>query len=334
MRPVRNVARAFTLAAAGLLIFAGCAEPLPQPQPDPAPVMAPPVIDADQNAEILSDIGEVLNHAEEELDASALSKRLSGPALEIRKSELEVAKRSKSTDYISAIPTEVEGVVVPTTVDWPRTAYAISVQPELQTQRLLVLQQSSARAKYKLWGWVKLFPEVELKSFATAATGSPELEPDVSGLVMTPEDSISSYADLLNKGKKSDFADEFESDPFRDAIAQNNKLQNKALKPADGKQTLKFTPVESSVYALGSVEGGALVVGEMSAVEDRVAEKGAILAPSTPVEKALTKKLKITNSMTIGYTTVVAIYVPPAGSGESATVVGVDHVATSADVPK
>lgn len=334
MTPARRAARACALAVTGLLILAGCAEPLPQPDPEPAPVMAPPVIDSVQEEAILTDIGKVLDDAESELDASALSKRLSGPALEIRKSEIAVAKTSKSNDYITAIPTELEGVVVPTTLEWPRSTFAVSVQPELQTQRLLVLQQSSARAKYKLWGWVKLFPEVELKSFATSTTGSPELAPDAPGLLMTPEESIENYADLLNKGKKSDFADDFESDPFREAISKNNKLQNEALEAADGKQTLEFTPVESAVYALNSVEGGALVVGELSAVEDRVAEEGAILAPSTPVEKALTKKLEITNSMTIGYTTIVAIYVPPSGSSESATVVGVDHVATSADVPK
>ncbi len=335
MRPARKAIRPCALAVAGLLFLAGCADPLPTPQADPAPVMAPPVIDAKQEEAILSDVGSVLEKAETELEAGALSRRLSGPALEIRKSELAVAKQNKSTDDITAIPTELEGVMVPTTLDWPRTAFAVSVQPELQTQRLLVLQQSSARAKYKLWGWVKLFPEVELKSFANATTGSPELAPDASGLIMTPQESIENYADLLNKGKKSDFAEDFESDRFREAIATNNKLQNEALKAADGKQTLKFTPVESSVYALSSFEDGALVVGELSAVEDRVAEKGAILAPSNPVEKALTKnsKLKIKNSMSIGYTTVIAIYVPPADSGEAATVVGVEHIATSADKP-
>lgn len=334
MTAARRTARASALALTGALMLAGCAEPLPTPSPEAAPVMAPPAIDPSQESAILSDVGDVLATTEDELDADALSKRLSGPALTIRKSEIAVAKATKSTDLMTAIPTEVEGVIVPTTVDWPRTAFAVSVQPELQTQRLLVLQQSSARAKYKLWGWVKLFPEVELKSFATSMTGSPELEPDSAGLVMTPQAAVSNYADLLNKGKKSDFADDFESDPFREAISKNNKLQNEALKAADGKQTMKFTAVKSAVYALGSVEGGALVVGELSAVEDRVAEEGAQLSASTPVEKALTKKLDITNSMSIGFTTIVAIYVPPAGATEPVTVVGVDHVATSADVPK
>lgn len=334
MSAARRTVRAGALALIGAVMLAGCAEPLPTPSPEPAPVMAPPVIDAVQESAILAGVGTVLEETEGELDADALSKRLSGPALTIRKSEIAVAKSLKSTDLMTVIPTEVEGIIVPTTLDWPRTAFAVSVQPELQTQRLLVLQQSSARAQYKLWAWVKLFPQIELKSFATSLTGSPEFAPDAPGLVMTPQEAVTNYADLLNEGKKSDFYEDFAPDRFREEIAKNNKLQNEALKAADGKQTMKFTPVDSAVYALGSVEGGALVVGELSATEDRIAEEGAQLSASTPVEQALTKKLDITNSMTIGFTTVVAIYIPPAGSTEAVTVVGVDHVATSADVPK
>ena len=334
MSALRMTARALGAVLAVGLAVAGCAQPLPTPDPAPAPVLAPPVINATQEAAILGAIGEILDDAGKSLKAADLSERLTGPALTIRTSELAVAKLRKSDDTVSNVPTEVESIMVPATFTWPRTALAVSVQPELQTQRLLVVEQSSPRAPYKLWGWTRLFPGTRLPNFAMATTGSTQIEPETEGLKMTPADAIAHYANVLNKGEKSKFINDFGPDPFRSGIEENSRLQNEALKAAKGKQTMKFTPVPGQLSGLQSVDGGALIVGELTGVEDRTAEAGALLSPSTPIEKALTKKLKVTNEMTIGYTTTVAIYIPAKGSSEPVAVVGVEHVATSANIPK
>ena len=316
------------------LVVAGCAQPLPTADPAPAPVLAPPVINATQEAAILGAIGQNLEDASERVDAAKLGDRLSGPALTIRTSELAVATLRKSDETISQVPTEVESVMVPATFTWPRTVLAISVQPELQTQRLLVLEQTSARAPYKLWGWTRLFPGTRLPNFAMSTTGSAQVDPTTDAFKMTPADAIAHYANVLNKGEKSAFINDFGPDPFRAGIEENSRLQNEALKAAKGKQTMKFTPVPGQVSGLQSVDGGALIVGELTGLEVRTAESGALLSPSTPIEKALTKKLKVKNEMAIGYTTTVAIYIPAKGSGEPVAVVGVEHVATSANIPK
>src|SRR5690606_17323530 len=105
------------------------------------------------------------------------------------------------------------------------------------------------------------------------------------------------------------------------------------LKAADGKQTMTFTAVPGAVEAVGTADGGAVVVGEMTVLEVRTAEEGAVLSPGTAIEKALARKLKVKNEMTISYTTVVALYVPPASAGGQVTVLGVEHVATAAGIP-
>lgn len=330
-RPVRSRSRAVLGLTLGALVLAGCAEPLPVPDPAPAPVLAQPVVDVAQEDSILDAVGQALENAAE--DPAALEGRLSGPALVIRTSELAVAAETDSADLLTALPTEAESVVITTDQDWPRISYAISVQPDLQTQRLLVLEQSSARANYKLWGWVRLFPAIELERFTDASVGSSQVAADSDALVMTPQEAIERYADVLTKGGESDYAEQFPDDVFRQQMAEISRLQNEALAPADGRQTMTFTPVEGSVRAISTANGGALVVGEMTALEDRTAEEGATISPASAVERALLAGKTVENSMSIGYTSTVAIYLPPAGSDDQPAVVGVEHVATSADVP-
>lgn len=330
----RTIRRAVgTGLAVALMTLGACAPEIPRPQPPAAPAAPGPVLDEAQERGILEAIGETLTTTQEARSASGLAERLSGPAHAIRESELAVAKRLESDEFVTALPTAVVSATSPIGAGWPRNVMAVSEQPELQTERLLVLEQTDARSNYRLWGWVRLFPELVLPAFAALDVGSVSVAPDADGLLVTPQSAVDRYADLLTKKTKSDHADAFAADTFREQIAQISKLQNKALKAADGKQTMTFTPVPGAVKALGTADGGAVVVGEMTALEVRTAEKGAVLSPATGIEKALARKLKVKNEMTISYTTVVALYVPPAGAGGQVTVLGVEHVATAAGIP-
>ena len=326
-----------TAAALGVVValtaLSACAPEIPTPQPPAAPAAPGPVLDAEQETTILAAIGQTLAQTQEARSADGLEARLSGPALAIRESELKVADRLGSDEYLTALPTEVVSTTTPVDTGWPRTVVAISEQPELQTERLLVLEQEDPRSNYRLWGWVRLFPKVVLPAFASLEVGSQSVAPDAEGLVVTPQTAIDRYADVLTKKSKSEHADAFVADPFREQIAQIAKLQNKALKAADGKQTMTFTPVPGAVESVSTADGGAVVVGELKTLEVRTAEKGAVLSPGTAIEKALAKKLKVKNEMTISYTTVVALYVPPAAADGQVSVLGVEHVATAAGIP-
>lgn len=327
-----------TAAALGVAVvltaLGACAPEIPTPEPPAAPAAPGPVLDEEQEAKILDAIGTTLAKTQEARSAKGLGERLTGPARAIRESELKVADRIDSDEYLTALPTEVVSTTSPVESQWPRTVVAISEQPELQTERLLVLEQADARSNYQLWGWVRLFPKVVLPAFASLEVGSQSVAPDAEGLLVTPQTAVDQYADVLTKKAKSKHADAFADDPFREQIAEISKLQNKALKAADGKQTMTFTPVPGAIEAVGTADGGAVVVGELKVLELRTAEKGAVLSPGTAIEKALLpKKTKVKNEMTISYTTVVALYVPPAAGGGQVSVLGVEHVATAAGIP-
>ncbi|MFB8229142.1 hypothetical protein [Cellulosimicrobium sp. NPDC055967] len=326
-RPLAGVAGGLV----GALLLAACSAPLPTPQPDPTQDPPPPVLSEAQETEVLDAVASALAAASEANDPAQLDARVTGPALAIRTSQLAVAAARGNADLVTELPTEAQQVVIPTTQTWPRTSYAVSVQPEsLQTPRLSVLEQAGARDPYQLWAWVRLLPGVTMPSFADPSIGSEAVAPDDSSLLVTPTDAVAQYADVLNLGTGSGFVGTFEDDSFRTLLAERAQAWATALEPAAGAYALTFTPnADEQVRSVRTADGGALVVGAMTSQETMTAEEGAQVPPDTETIKALYGGAAPTNVLKVGYVDVVALYVPPAGSEEKIRVVGNEHVATS-----
>ncbi|MBD8080119.1 hypothetical protein [Cellulosimicrobium arenosum] len=329
-RSPRGLLRVSALAA-GAALLAGCAAPLPTPDPEGEPDPAPPVLTEAQEAEVLTAVGTALEEADAETDPELLEGRVTGPALRIRTSQLEVAAKRKKADLVTELPTDVQGVVVPTTQTWPRTSYAVSEQPEnLQSPRLIALDQDSARDQYELWGWVQLLPGIEMPSFADPALGSEAVAADDDSLLVTPQDAVAQYVDVLNLASKSDYADTFEDDPFRTFLASEAKRQGKALKAADGKRSMSFETLDEPVHAVRTADGGAMVMSSLTSLETLRVEEGGKVSPATETQKSLFGDADPTNALKIRYDDLVALYVPPAESDEQVRLLGYTHVATAA----
>ncbi len=227
---------------------------------------------------------------------------------------------------MTELPTEAQQVVIPTTQTWPRTSFAVSVQPEnLQTPRLSV--SSGRRGDYQLWAWVRLLPGVTMPSFAGAPSiGSEDVAPDdeARSLLVTPTDAVAQYADVLNLGTGSGFAGSFEEDSFRTLLAKRAQDWTTALQPAAGTYSLTFTPNPDPVRAVRTADGGALVVGAMTG-GSMTAEEGAQVPPDTESIKALYGGAAPTNVLKVGYVD-ESHYVPPAGSEEKVRIMGSEHV--------
>ncbi|MBE7702383.1 hypothetical protein H9623_19005 [Oerskovia sp. Sa1BUA8] len=317
-------------AVAGALLLAGCTSPLPAPDPDPTPSEAVPALTTDQMAEVRTAVGTALEQAGATNDASQLSSRLAGPALSLRTSQLAVAAARGDGSLITQLPTDVQQDIITTTDTWPRQAYAVTVQPEdLQSPRLLAYEQGTARDPYKLWAWVRLFPSATLPTFAGAAVGSEAVPMDDSSLLVTPADAVAQYADVLTLGTGSAFAASFAEDPLRAWVASNATLQMTELAKAEGTMTMTFTPMPDQARAVRTADGGAMVVAGLSALETRTVEAGGTIAPGSETEKAIFGSTPATNVLNVGYTTMVAMYIPPAGATTGIQVLGMENVATS-----
>lgn len=336
---VQRKAKAVLAAALAGGLLAGCAvDPLPVLQAEP--VTGQPVLTQDQTFTVLDDVSAALAAATTSRNPELLTQRLTGPALTVRTSQLEVAATRDDNEQITVIPDTFQQIIVPTTETWPRTMFAITASEQLQLPRLLALVQDSAREPYRLWGWVQLQPGVIMPAFDDPRIGSEEVPPDngEGTLVMSPAEAIRQYADLLVNQDGSAYANNFQplaDDQLRFHLAGWRAAQETALQGERIEGTYAFAaePAEGvSVKAVRSYDGGAMVMGEIHTFERLEAMEGAVLAPQTMTAQALLYGQEFTNILTASYVDIIALYIPPAGSGQVVTLLGYSHIQTGASV--
>jgi len=325
----RGVAAAVSLALVAVL--AGCGSPLPRPDPEPVPPVAPAAMSVAQSNDVLTAVGSVLTQADATLDASALPPRVEGPALAIRSAEYVRATATGGAKPPTVLPTTAQVEIVPQTTTWPRTQLVVTTQPDdLQAPRILALQQSGPREPYRLWGWARMGQGVQMPPTAAPATGSAVLAPDATGLVVTPTEAMTQYADLLSNGAASPFAATFAPDAFRAGI-EAARAATVAGVEAAGTVTETYTPDAAPLVSLATVDGGALVVGQLTTVSTvTLTVAGGTIPIQDPFYAALTGTTSAGSSFVRTFSDVLVMYVPPAGSGAPVQVLAAEHAVTSA----
>jgi hypothetical protein len=325
----RTMAVVATLLATGLL--AGCAEELPTPKPE-APV-AEAVVTQSQERKILDKVAGVVADVTKVGQAKALEERLTGPALSIRETQLQVAAARKDTEPLTDLTMEMQQVILPSDQEWPRNSFAITVQPkDLTTPVLMAFEQADAREQYKLWGWVRLLPGVTMPQFAEADLGSPAVPPDDKSLKVSPETAIAQYASVLTVDQRSKYAENFADDDLRQFFRDYGKLQVDAINKEECKGAFEvaYEPTKDPVKAVRTADGGALVIAAMISKETITArEDGCEIGPPTKTTQALWGDADVTNVVEVNYEDMVAMYLPPEGSNDQISLVGYEHVPSS-----
>ncbi|MFI6426590.1 hypothetical protein [Promicromonospora sp. NPDC050880] len=325
----RSAAVVAALAVAGLLT--GCAEELPTPKPE-APVAAAVVTQA-QEREILDKVAGVVEKVTKSSQAEDLAGRLSGPALDIRETQLKVAAARKDQEPLTDLSMQMQQVILPSDQEWPRNSFAITVQPkDLTTPVLMTFEQASARDQYKLWGWVRLLPGVTMPRFAEADLGSAAVAADDESLKTTPTDAIKQYASVLTVDKDSKYAGNFADDDLRQFFRDYGKLQVDAINKEECKGAFEvaYEPTKDPVKSVRTADGGALVMAAMISKETITAkEEGCEIGPPTKTTQALWGDADVTNVVEVNYQDMVAMYVPPKGSDDQISLVGYEHVPMS-----
>ena len=90
----------------------------------------------------------------------------------------------------------------------------------------------------------------------------------------------------------------------------------------EGAQQQTFEPVNGAISVMRSADGGDLVVAQINSEWTRSAGAGRESQPASDAEKALFGNGKATSTMKTSYVNVIALYVPPANSGQKITAVG------------
>lgn len=322
----RLAATAVSLVVA--LGLAACANPVPEPVPDAVPAVPPPALTVAQSTSVLEEIGTVLAAGDAALDPAGLEARLTGPALAIRTAEYTRAQATGGQRPPVTLPMTAQTTIVPDTDTWPRTQMVVTEQPDdLQAPLLLVMQQASPREPYRLWGWSRLGPSVEMPATATPEEGSEQVAADDTSLLLTPTEALAQYADVLTNGDGSAAAPRFPADFFRTAITEA-RSQTAASLQAVATVAETVAPEADSVTALRTADGGAIVVGQLTTVTTVTLSQGSITL-NDPFDAALAGKDSVSSNLVRTWTDVVAMYVPPAGGAEQVTVLAAEHARTA-----
>lgn len=339
MRNHKRSAAMLSGAALAAALLAGCAVPVPEFTPPPAETQVFPVLDESRLDRVLAAVNDTLKEADADADKDELTPRVSGRAAQMRAWEYSLAKATKDAELEDPytphpLGTDPAVYVIAATPEWPREVMVITDPPEnANVPLLLALAQDSPREPYTLRGWVRLMPGVTTPQVNAPASGSPQLAADDDGLLLTPEDTVAAYADLLNEGDDSEEAEKFDKDQYRTLLGEEIKALSDSLDVA-GKVTQKTSPA-GPVFALQTFDGGAIVFGGLTSRQtyektvDRATMKvGAVVAAKNKGEA------EVESSLTAVYQHMIAFYVPPADSDEKIGVLGAERVLSKVEQPE
>lgn len=329
-RPLWRAVAAVSLAAALIPGVAGCSQPVPHVSGASAsePV---PVLTEKQEQAIRTRILDTLVKADEARDPAGLDAYLESPALDVRTSQLTVSKATGAIDPHSVIPSDISQTVIPTDSGWPRSVFTITTTTDdQQTQRLMVLDQQTPRSNYKLWGLVRLFQGAQLPAFEIPTIGSSMGSADDSGLVCTPQEAVTRYADVLQNGSNSQYADQFADDQLRQDLATLTQNVQQGIEANAGTQEQTFTPTDQ-IRVMRAADGGDLVVARIDSEWTRAAGEGRESLPASETEQALFGDGTATSTMKVTYVNVVALFVPQKDSGDKIQAVGAERQAVKVE---
>ena len=296
------------VAALGLTLGLGaCEGRIPEPQAAPADVDQIPDLTEEQESKIRASILETLDQASQNMSGDGLSARVTGPMLDVRNSAITVGKATGGLDKTNTIPSDMMQTVIPVDSGWPRTVYTITTTTEdQQSQRLLVFTQDSPRQNYKLWGVARLFAGAQLPRFTVPEIGTQMGLPNDTGLVATPQEAVERYADVLQNGANSEFADQFADDSLRQTIASVAQTVQEGMERNNGTQTQTFTVVPDAIKIMRSSDGGDLVVAQINSEWTRAAGDGRESLPASDEEQALFGDGTATSTMKVTYVNIAA----------------------------
>lgn len=165
-----------------------------------------PAVTEVQFQKILGRVARQVAASDEALDPALLEPRMAEPALTIRQAAYRLRSANSELGTFVAIPERGVQVVVPQqSRAWPRTVFAVVKDPATAESPSLgiVLRQESPRSNYKLHYVVTLAPDTVLPSFPAPSLGTARLARESQLLLLSPQDTVSGYADILEQGSGS-----------------------------------------------------------------------------------------------------------------------------------
>jgi hypothetical protein len=332
---------AIPAVAVSAMLFAGCsADAWPElggsatPTPS-ATVIVPegqqqPAVTEAQAERILTRVSQTVAEADEKRDTALAATRLEGIVLQERTTNYRLRGAISEYEAPAAIPDKPLEIILPQAYDgWPRIFMAVVNSTGAKTATIMYLSQQDQWSDYKLTYIANLEANTTMPDLAPAYIGAPLVPPDLSFLLLPPNQVAAAYADVLNKGDNSEYAALFEAegDQFRVSIEADraNRVEEFNKTGAKtGKLTFASAAGAEEPLSLATLESGAIVAVNLYETDTVVpTNKDAVIRLTN---NPTVKELAGTSSSATGFTTTFSdqlfFYVPSQGSAEKIQLLG------------
>ena len=326
-RAARKVAHALPTGALVVALLSGCATGSPEQTPTPTAtgvLSDPPVVVRSQLEHVLEQIALVAADGDAKNQASALTTRFAGPALEQRTAYYSLRKLDSKLAALPKIAGKPITFVLPAASSlWPRTIMAVTDEAGDASPQMLVLIQSSPRAQYKLWYNIRLMQGASIPAVPVAEIGAIPVASDAKFLKVIPNELPKVYGSIIDNGAGTPAAGNFDlaNDEFFKQISQSQDTQVAALK--NGRINFSHTLGSPNVAALATADGGALVaVAMIDGYTIRPTKQGSAITV-TGLEKLMLGASGSASGIVSRYSDMLLFYVPQTGSEDTVRVLGV-----------
>ncbi len=328
MRPTavpRSVAAprsAAALAVVGLLLaVVGCStgssgERATASEPVPAVVTA-------QVSRVLTAVGDV--------DPAALDGRFGGAELDVRRAAAAVRAQVPTAPEPAPLAGRVLMTAVPPTGEWPRW-FVTALQPGGgAVPQVVVLEQAGPRDPYRAVAAAAVLPGVSLPDLARDGETAEPLAADAAGLLATPADALSGYADVLTRGDEAPAAASTADDALRTQVLSEQQAERDGVSEFV-EYTAAHAPREGALWSLRTADGGALVLGVLSGTRSFTPRGVGVSQTLPPDLAALAGRADAPDGLEVRTAEVVVLHVPAAGAPAQVSLVAGARGTTGVEV--
>lgn len=352
----RRVAVSLPLLLAGAVALSGCsagiwpmadgvtsASPTPTPTDGAESEIEVPSVTEAQATSIISDIGAVVAQADSTRDKALLATRMTGPALELRSANYDIAAvDAAAAGTPTEIPSETVELVLPQqSSEFPRTIFAVVQEPAaadadpavaVAAPTAMMLVQDDPRSNYKVEYAVSLLAGIVVPGTAQPSVGAALVSPDSKFLQMAPSAVAGAYVDVLMKDTASEFFAQF--DLTVDSLYTASGLPAKTTRIQELSTTATETLTDSvgtgRVLGMTTADSGAIVAVQVNQTDEVKPVKAGAAALTAGATKALLGKDKSTTGVVGTYSAELLFYIPSANTPGQVKLLGFSRSLVSA----
>ncbi|MBY6061351.1 glycosyl transferase [Microbacterium esteraromaticum] len=321
------------------------------PTPTPTPTIVtpedqkPPVVTEKQGQRIVSEIAATVAQADTDLDIDLAETRLTGPALESRRTEYVLRDKIAEREGTLTAPRDKVRILLPEATDsWPRTVLVLTASEEDETVPpvLLTMTQADPWAPYKVAEMADMPASSEFPDVAPAWLGATRVPTESPFLSLPPAELADAFADYVDTGDKSEYAGRFDemSQTLAQTVRDSRAAVVQGLKDKDAAETSKaafdMTGSTAEPLSMATLDSGAVVaVSVLDTERITPTNKDAVIRIGDNEEaKVLTGAKESAKGFETTYAIQLFFAVPAQGSNEQIRLLAYDQDLLSVKVIK